>query len=325
MTRLGVWVVMVWSLVVMTGVSSAQLKGEPVYFPANPRVHASDCRTIIAYANEVCIQQQDNSVWQCRAPNNTNVDVLGINRCDNNPAAEWVQILSGGTGGTLQQVLQAGRTATDLNKASQGMTLGDGTARWRLFVSPEDGPTLLCEATPSGAACQRWRSRELFDWEFFPDGTFCTGPTNAIVNSTQIEGITCGTINASAALRTSQLHMPDDWDGGPIRVQVAWSDPDGASALAAGDIVAQCRGNGEAWGNNWSSVAAVDTTLATANALTWSPLTAAVTPAGTCSPRPRTLWLEWRMDAGNFAAAATNARFHGGRIWYQSVGEGLFP
>lgn len=145
---------------------------------------------------------------------------------------------------------------------------------------------------------------------FGGDGSYCL-PSQSVVSGVQKDVFTCS-VNAGAEIRTADgIGMDDAWDGLDVRVQVAYSDPDG-SGTATASVAIQCRGDGEAWADSWSIGVPVNHTFTVANARQASARTAAITPAGNCTSKPRSLFLEWRMDNASWTAGS-NTRFEG--IW----------
>ena len=102
--------------------------------------------------------------------------------------------------------------------------------------------------------------------------------------------------------------MPDGWNAGTVTFELSVLQAADEQAAIQGDVDCQCRGDGEAISNTWStSPIAIDDTTTGVNKVDTA-TSAAVTCAGTCAAGDQLVW-RYQVDAEGTAATVATLHF----------------
>lgn len=149
------------------------------------------------------------------------------------------------------------------------------------------------------------------------DGTQCADAAQeSTIAGPEIWTIVCA--DNDAGMIGGELLMPDSWNAGTVTFKVLMVQTGAETSDVDGDMEVQCRGEGEAIADTWSSEVAVDITQTGSSKVDIAETASAITPAGTCAAGDFLAW-QYSVDAtGTDATVATN-NFIGVQMEYTSL------
>jgi hypothetical protein len=249
--------------------------------------------------------------------------------------ANWVPLSqSAAATPTLDQVFDEGKTIDGASSLANAVRIGDGTNQWciyrdaslgllivpctaagvRQFIQTnqtggwfdEEGAADILVVDPDaastlamyqfGAAYQPKKSIWFGADSLYGDGTQCpANPTAVTINSGPIIPTFICTDSDAATLYGS-IKMPDSWDGGTVTFAHVYIQTAANTGALNGDIMAQCRGNGEVPSSTWGTEVAIDDAAVVGSNSNDMTTSAAVTPAGTCAAGDM-LYFRYQLDA----------------------------
>lgn len=147
---------------------------------------------------------------------------------------------------------------------------------------------------------------------FTVDGTQCTTPASAAVNSGPILYTTTCADNDAGIIYGSAV-MPDSWDAGTVTLEVsAWDETADPAGTMAFDASAMCRRASDTLNNTFGDAVALDMSFADAGTAQYDVVqttSGAITPNGTCAAGALLIW-KLKVDATATDATAANIRVH---------------
>jgi hypothetical protein len=164
---------------------------------------------------------------------------------------------------------------------------------------------------------------------FSPDGVECAIPDESTLNTSRPKSWSITCTNSDSARMETDLAMPNNWDGGPVKVRYYVYSTTAQSTVVAYATSGQCVRDGD-------QVAAVATTGEVITGITFgnqtndeqNALSSAITLQGTCAANAH-VYLHTDVNTTGTAplttATMTNVRFKGVRLEFGITGTGEAP
>lgn len=179
-------------------------------------------------------------------------------------------------------------TPGGVGHCDKGHTVQD---TFKSFIADAAGARMTNYEPNAATSILQWAlgTKKQLKYVFFPagnlvgDGTNCPLAASAVTINSGPKTLTmiCGS-GGNGDMDFNTI-MPRNWDGGDTYFEPSYTQTAANTSAMNSDIKSQCRGAGETPSSTWGSSVSIDDAAVTGSSAEDKTLSAAVTPAGTCT------------------------------------------